>query len=144
MFSFCTCTDIVTAFLLLLPFGSICGFLVSVHPFSSGIHGRPYVEPTWCPLKQVFSFKMLHFAAFYVPSIYIPLCWHRSDQLASGHNAKHTDGMVGGEPKKKKTHKTCDLTVCTDGTIPDMKVQTLVHPKPTVHAHRYTDLSTVI
>ena len=50
----------------------------------------------------------------------------------------------GGSQKKKKPHKTCDLTVCTDGTIPDMKVQTLVHPKPTVHAHRYTDLSTVI
>ena len=118
MISFCTCIDIFTAFLLLLPFRNICGFHVSVHPFSSGIHGRPYVESMWCPLKQVFSFKMLYFAAFYVPSIYIPLCWHRSDQLASGHNAKHTDGMGWGAKKKKKTHKICDLTVGTDGMIP--------------------------
>ena len=103
MFSFCTCIDIFTAFLLLLPFRNICGFHVSVHPFSSGIHGRPYVDSMWCPLKQVFSFKMLYFAAFYVPSIYIPLCWHRSDQLASGHNAKHTDGMGWGAKKKKNT-----------------------------------------
>lgn len=50
---------------------------------------------------------------------------------------------VGGA-KKKKHHKTCDLTVCTDGTIPRHESPTLVHPKLIVHAHRYTDLSTVI
>lgn len=129
-----------TEFLFLLPFESICGFHVFVHPFSPGIQGRPYVEPMWCPLKQVFLFKMLYFAALYEPSIDIPLCWHRSDQLASRHNAKDTDGMRGKEPKK-----TCESTVGIDGIIPRHgSLKTLVHPKLIVHTYRYTDLSTII
>lgn len=106
-------TEIFTVFLFLLPFGSICGFHVFVHPFSSGIQGRPYVEPMWCALKQVFLFKMLHFAALYVPSSDTPLCWHRYNQLASRHNAKYTDGMRG-----KSQKKPCESTVGIDGIIP--------------------------
>lgn len=74
-------------------------------PFLLRYPQRPYVESMWCPLKQIFPFKMLHFAVFYVLSIDIPLHWHRSDQLANGHNAQHTDGMRGKSQKKKHVNQ---------------------------------------
>lgn len=100
MFSFCTLHRDFHSALIFVAIWKYLWIPCLCSPFSSGIHRRPYVEPMWCPLQQVLLFKMLYFAAFYVPSIDIPLCWHRSAQLASRHNAKHADGMRGKSQKK--------------------------------------------
>lgn len=116
MFSFCTCIDIVTAFLLYFAIWEYLWISCLCSPFLLRYPWKAICWTNVVPPEAGFSFKMLHFAAFYVPSIYIPLCWHRSDQLTSGHVPNTQMAWCGNQ--KKKHHKTCDLTVCTDGTIP--------------------------
>lgn len=97
--------EIFIVFLFLLPFGCFSRFHVFVHPFSSGIHGRPYVEPRWCPWSKFSSLNcyILQHSTYHLSTVHYVGTGLTNLQVGTMPNTQ----MAWGERAKKNMWINC-------------------------------------